>query len=121
MKIKFEYEKNNTLESRIELSTKLLEKYPDRKPVIIEKKQTEKNLKDITKNRYLLPNEMKLSDLIFIIRRHIEVTSEQSIFIFVNGHLVPSNSIISEIYNSYKNNDDQLLYIMYTTENTFGF
>ena len=117
----FEYEKKNTLDSRIDLSTRLLEKYPDRKPVKIEKKQTEKNQKKIPKNIYLLPNEMKISELIFIIRRHIEVTPEQSIFIFVNGHLVPSNSIISEIYNSYKSNDDKLLYIMYTTENTFGF
>jgi GABA(A) receptor-associated protein len=107
-------------ETRIKYSTALLKKYPDRVPVIIRRNPNDKILRDIDKEKYLIPKNLQVSEIYVIIRKKITLDSKQALFIFVgNGVLVPMNVSIEEIYNSYKNNDG-FLYIIYTAENTFG-
>ena len=110
----------NQLEERLIYSRKILAKYPDCVPVIIRKHPNDKNVKQIEKERYLIPRHLNISEIVYIIRKHIEVKPEQAIFIFLNsGILMPSNTSISEIYELYKS-EDQILYITYRSENTFG-
>jgi len=97
---------------------KLLTKYPDRVPVIIQKKE-HTNLPDLKKCKYLIPKDTNLSQIIYIIRKNINIKPETSIFVFINNTLIPNQNNIGEVYNLYKNTDD-FLYIKYTTENTFG-
>jgi GABA(A) receptor-associated protein len=113
------FQKTTTLDERILLSQRVMNKYPDRKPVIIEK-MTNSKLPDLPQKKYLLPDEMQFSQVAVIIRKNIKLEPNEALFIMVNNHLVSNSRIISEIYNEYSNKDDSLLYIMYTTENTFG-
>jgi GABA(A) receptor-associated protein len=107
-------------ENRIIHSTALLKKYPDRVPVVIRRNSNDKILRDIDKEKYLIPKNLQVNEIQVIIRKKITLDSKQALFIFVgNGVLVPMNVSIEEIYNSYKNNDG-FLYIIYTAENTFG-
>jgi hypothetical protein len=63
---------------------------------------------------------LTISEIVYIIRKHIQLKPEQAIFVFVNnGVLLPSNQIISETYDLYKA-ADEILYIIYRSENTFG-
>jgi hypothetical protein len=108
------------METRIEFSGILLQKYPDRVPVIIKRNPADKILRDIDREKYLIPKNLRVSEIHNIIRKKITLDSKQALFIFVNGGvLVPMNTSILEIYNSYKN-DDGFLYIVYAAENTFG-
>ena len=104
-------------------STKLLKKYPDHVPVIIKRSPNDKILRDIDKEKYLIPKNLKVNEIYLIIRKKITLDSKHAIFIFVKNHLgdvlVPNSSNIQEIYDLYKN-DDGFLYIVYTAENTFG-
>jgi GABA(A) receptor-associated protein len=110
----------NQLEERLVYSRKILAKYPDCVPVIIRKHPGDKNVKQIEKERYLIPRNLNISEIVYIIRKHIDVKPEQAIFIFLStGILMPSNASISEIYELYKS-EDQILYITYRSENTFG-
>ena len=110
----------NQLEERLVYSRKILAKYPDCVPVIIKKHPGDKNVKQIQKERYLIPRNLNISEIVYIIRKHIDVKPEQAISIFLStGILMPSNASISEIYNTYKA-EDQILYITYRSENTFG-
>ena len=114
--------KNNMedFETRIKYSVALLKKYPDRVPVIIRRNPNDKILRDIDKEKYLIPKNLQVSEIYVIIRKKITLEPKQAFFIFVgDGTLVPMNKIIEEIYNEYKN-DDGFLYIVYTAENTFG-
>ena len=56
----------------------------------------------------------------YVIRKRIKLSSEQAIFLFVNG-TIPSTSVV--LYNLYDTckDEDGFLYITYSGENTFGF
>ena len=56
--------KNKSLEERIEESTNVLKKYPNRIPVIVEKSDKCKELQDIDKNKYLVPDDLTFGQFI---------------------------------------------------------
>lgn len=108
-----------SLQERLEYSIKLLNKFPNCVPVIIKKSFDDKILRDIDKERYLIPKNLFVSYILYTIRKKINIDEKQAIFIFINNTLVPMNITIEEIYNQYKS-EDNFLYITYRTENTFG-
>jgi GABA(A) receptor-associated protein len=58
---------------------RIIEKYPDRVPVYVNKKEGS-NVNDIQKHKYLVPKVMTLSNFIVVLRRHINVKSNQALF-----------------------------------------
>lgn len=106
------------LEERKNESSKMLLKYPSRIPIIVEKYE-KCDLSTMDKNKYLVPKDLLLSQFINIIRKRIELDSSQALFITINNRLCSSSSLISDIYNDNKD-EDNFLYVVYTSENTFG-
>lgn len=107
-----------TFEDRKKEADKILSKYPDRIPIILEQ-HGKSMIKDIDRNKFLVPNDITLGQFIFIIRKRLELSPEKAIFLFVNNTLPTSSDIIGELYN--KNMDeDGFLYMVYSGENTFG-
>ena len=104
---------------RLEESKRVMEKYPDRIPVIMERSKTCKYVPDIDRIKFLVPKDIVVSQFIFIIRKRINITSEKAIFVFVNNVLPPSSEIMSNLYEEHKN-EDGFLYMKYSGENTFG-
>jgi GABA(A) receptor-associated protein len=116
----FEFKKETTIEQRQQVAQNFKSKYPHCVPVIIKKNTRDKILQDIDKEKYLIPKNLLFSELHCMIRKKINITPNQAIFVFVaNGILVPINKLIEEIYNEYSH-EDGFLYITYTAENTFG-
>lgn len=105
------------LEERLSESNKVLNKYPERVPVIVE--PLTKDTINIDKNKYIVSKDMTFGQLIYIIRKRINIESSKALFFTVNGTLCTTNSDISTIYEKEKN-EDNFLYVKYTTENTFG-
>uniref|UniRef100_A0A6C0C650 Autophagy-related protein n=1 Tax=viral metagenome TaxID=1070528 RepID=A0A6C0C650_9ZZZZ len=114
----FDFKKKKTEEERIKESTKIIEKYPDRIPIVVEKSKKSK-VKDIDKNKYLVPNDMTLSQFLYIIRKRINLDTSEALFFFVNNTLCNNTLLLSEVYNKFKDKDG-FLYIEYSSENTFG-
>ena len=112
------FKENYSFEKRKNEASNIIEKYPDRIPIIVQKYYTSE-LPDVDKCKYLVPKDMKLTQLTFVIRKRIKLDSTQTIFITINNGLIPGNRSLSEIYNEYKD-EDGFLYIVYTNENTFG-
>lgn len=95
-------------------------KYPDKIPLIIIKKHKNKYLNDIDKYKYLVPNNLSIGQLLYIIRKKINLEPEKSIFIFFgNNSLVPNSELIYKVYNDFKD-EDGFLYCYYAGENTYG-
>ncbi len=55
----------------------------------------------------------------YVIRKRIKLSPEKAIFIFVNDMLPPTAALMSTIYEQNKDVDG-FLYVIYSSENTFG-
>ena len=113
-----DFKKSKTENERLTESSKIIEKYPNRIPIIIEKDKKSK-IKDIDKNKFLVPNDMTLGQFMYVIRKRIKLEPEKAIFIYVNNILPPTSSLINSIYEEHKSKDG-FLWISYSGENTFG-
>ena len=60
-----------------------------------------------------------MSQFIFTVRRRIKLEPSEAIFLTVNGSLMSGGSLISDVYES-KKDKDGFLYMIYSSENTFG-
>jgi GABA(A) receptor-associated protein len=114
---KSEFKSKHSFEERSSESGRIRTKYPDRIPIIVERGQTCKL--DIDKKKYLVPHDLTMGQLIFVIRKRMKLAPEHALFLYVNGILPPTSALVSFIYDQHKS-DDGFLYVNYTEENTFG-
>ena len=112
------FKEDHSLEMRKSESKKILFKYPNRIPIIVEKSDN-CSLPDISKKKYLVPNDMSMSQFLYVVRKRIELEPSKSLFIMINNHLVPSAKSVGVIYEDDKD-EDGFLYMVYSAENTFG-
>ena len=75
---------DNSFHNRREESLKIRDKYPDRVPVIIEK-SPKARIEDLRKNKYLVPFDLLVGQFYFLIRKNINLKSEEAMFFFVNN------------------------------------
>jgi GABA(A) receptor-associated protein len=102
----------------IEEANRIMNKYPDRIPIIIKKKKGS-DIPDIDKKKYLVPKDMTLTQFTFVIRKRLTLDSSKALFFTINNKMEAANKTISDIYNDEKH-EDGFLYIVYSAENTFG-
>lgn len=110
------FKQQHTFSERQAESTRVLEKYSSRIPVIMD---TYKSQVDLDKTKYLIPSNMTASEFIFTIRRRTHTSEEEALYMFVGNTLVTSHKTMSEIYNQFKD-DDGFLYCTVAKEATFG-
>ena len=113
-----DYKKRISEETRIHECSRIRSKYPDRVPIIVCKDKNCK-LPDIDKQKFLVPKDMNLGQFIYIIRKRIKLESIEALFVLVNHSLMTSTKLIEDIYQNNKDKDG-FLYIIYSSENTFG-
>ena len=109
----------NTFEKRKSECERILNKHPERIPVIVCKNCKEGTLPDIDKQKYLVPKELTLGQFVYIIRKRIKLDPNQALFVLINNSLQPTNRLLEDIYSDSKD-EDGYLYIVYSSENTFG-
>ena len=107
-------------ETRKKEASRIRAKYPDRVPVIVEKDPKYKSLPDIDKVKFLVPDELTVGQMIYVIRRRIKLSPEQALFIFVNGSVMPPTAaVLSNVYAEHVD-EDGFLYLCYSGESVFG-
>jgi len=107
-------------EDRLTEAKRVLSKYPDRIPIICERSLTATpDCPIIDKKKYLVPTTYKVGEFLFVIRKRLKLSPEKAIFLFVNGTIPSTISLIGDIYQTHKE-DDYYLYMTYSQENTFG-
>ena len=111
--------KLKSFEQRLEQTTNILAKYPDRICIYIERHSLCKTLPVINKNKFLVPNSITAAQFIYVIRKKITISPQQAIFLYINNTIVSGNTRMIEISNKYIENDG-FLYIKYSGENCFG-
>ena len=115
------FKRENSFDKRLLKSQKLYIKYPKHCPVICEKLFPEYDPdKTLVKTKYLVSLDIPFSEFIYQVRKQLTLSKNTALFFFINNSIMPPlNSLFSNLYDSYKENDG-FLYITYTTENVFG-
>ena len=112
------FKQKHELHKRVSESERIRTQHPDRIPVIVE--PAEKcTLSIIDKNKYLVPKDISVGQFVYIIRKKINLSPEEGLFIFVNNILPPTSTSLIDIYGEHRDVDG-FLYITYAGENTFG-
>lgn len=102
-------------EERIKISEKIMSKYPQRVPIIVDCKK-EVNL---DKNKYIVPYDLTVGQFMYVLKKRIKINYDQSIFLLCNNELIINTEVINNLFNKHKDSDG-FLYIIISLENTFG-
>ena len=113
------FQKSTNFEKRKAEAERILKKFPDRIPIIVERSNTCTNVPDIDKQKYLVPSDLTVGQFVYVVRKRIKLASEQAVFVFINNYLPPTASLMSSLYSTHKAKDG-FLYMTYSGENTFG-
>lgn len=114
-----DFKEKHSFEKRVDEAARIMEKYPDRIPVICQKIHTANNIPNIDKIKYLVPNDLSMGQFLYIIRKRIKIEPEKAIYIFINNKIAAGSQILIDIYDNNKDKDG-FLYVYYTGESTFG-
>lgn len=109
---------NDYLE-RVKKSQIILEKYPDRVPLIIQPSKNDRDVYPIDKSKYITPRDLTLLQLQQIIRKRVKFPAEKALFMFINNKIYPITAVVGTIYDTNKDADG-FLYVTYCQESTFG-
>ncbi len=110
----------NNLHERWAESSRVIESYPERVPVICERSNyTSAECPYIDKNKYLIPIDLTVGQFIYTIKKRLNIQPNYAIFLFINNLMPLSSQPFGNLYKKHKDIDG-FLYITYAYENTFG-
>jgi len=112
------FKSTHNYNQRLEEANRIMEKYEYRYPIIVETQK--KHELTLDKCKFLVPNTLTVGQFIYTLRKRMKVKPEQAVFMFLNNMIVPTGGEIGNIYREFKD-DDGFLYMVISTENTFGF
>lgn len=112
-----DYKQKKTFEDRKHESEIIIKKYPNKIPVIIN--ECSEELRDRLKRKMLIEMDMTVGQYMHTLRIKFHIKPEESLLIFVDGTMPPSTTLMSYLYDKYKDKDG-FLYISILKENVFG-
>lgn len=105
----------HSFDERVRESTSVLEKYPERIPIIV---QSRGGIV-LDKIKYLVPKDLTIGQFVYVLRKRIKLTPEKGLFIFVDKTVPMMSCSIGEIYFKHANKD-KFLYLEVSEEGAFG-
>jgi hypothetical protein len=98
---------------------RLRTRHPNFIPIYVTKAPNARNTPDIKKSKFLVPNDYTVANVMYIIRKYLDMKSNQGLFLFINHHVPSQSMTMTEVEKLYKCSDG-LIRITYALENTFG-
>ncbi|XP_004931350.2 microtubule-associated proteins 1A/1B light chain 3C isoform X2 [Bombyx mori] len=96
-------------------------KFPTKIPLIVERYHKERNLPTLDKKKFLVPEDITMSQFLVIIRNRIRVKPNQALYLIINNRSMLSMSLtMAQAYENY-GDEDGFLYITYASQEVFGY
>ena len=86
-------------------------------PIIMERGNRE--TPHIDKEKYLVPVDLTMGQLSFVVRKRLQLKGSDALFLLVNKTLCTGTRLTGDVYDTHRD-PDGFLYVTYTLENTFG-
>ena len=85
----------------------ILPRYPNKCPVVVQRYYKETTIDAIDQNKFLVPIDMTVHGLMYIIRKRLNIQNESiAMYLFTEkGNLFATNSNISYVYDKFKDED----------------
>lgn len=119
VKVAYDFKVQHSFDKRKIESSKIRQKYMDVVPIIVEKAGS-KDVQQINNTKFLIDKHVTVDKFLFQIRKQLKINSSEAMFLFVNNHVIPSNSDRMETLYQEHADADGFLYITYCLENVFG-
>lgn len=114
------FKSEHSFRDRREESRRVIANYPDRIPVICEQANVFiDEVPYLDKKKFLVPKDLTMGQLVFVIRKRMKLPCEKAIFIFTNKTIPSSYKLVGDVYALNKDIDG-FLYVTYSFENVFG-
>ena len=107
--------KKNTQEA-----DRIMQKYPDRIPIIVSRSQNSTYTPEIDKSKFLVPVDLTVGQFLYVIRKRLKLDPGKALYMFVDNTVACNTELIYKVYNESYDKEDHFLYAAYSCENTFG-
>lgn len=107
--------------SNIEYVIRLLEKYPDKVPIILERSTNGDNeVQELPNKKFLVPRELQVAQFLYTIRKRVKLDPSRAIYLFFGNGIPAATLTMGQVYDEFHNRKDGILHGTYTSECTFG-
>jgi len=107
--------------SRKEEVMAIKSKFPTKIPLIVERYHKERNLPMLDKSKFLVPEDITMSQFLVIIRNRIKVKPNQALYLIISNRSMLSMSLtMAQAYEAH-GDEDGFLYITYASQEVFGY
>ncbi|XP_054725022.1 microtubule-associated proteins 1A/1B light chain 3A-like [Uloborus diversus] len=114
------FKQRKSLATRKEEVENIRQKFPTKIPVIVERYHKESQLPLLDKTKFLVPQELTISQFLTIIRNRMHLGPTQAFYLLINNRSIASMSkTLIEVYLESKD-EDGFLYITYASQEMFG-
>lgn len=111
------FRKRLSFDQRLREFSRVCEKLNSHIPVIME--HGSRDTPYIDKEKYLVPRDLTVMQLSFVVRKRLELKGSDALFLLVDKTLCPMTRLVGDMYDGHRD-PDGFLYVTYTTENAFG-
>merc|ERR1712212_1382946 len=93
------FKQRKSLATRKQEVSGIRSKFPNKIPVIIERYQREKYLPPLDKTKFLVPQELTMTQFVTIIRNRMDLKQSQAFYLLINNSGLASMSLsMAEVY-----------------------
>lgn len=117
--MKWLYKAERPLAERAAECKRILSKYPDRLPVIVERADKTR-FEDLDRKKFLVPKDFTLGQFYYIVRKRVRLEPEDALFLLIGRMIPPASALMGELYETHRDSQDGFLYVAMTDESIYG-